>query len=548
MSQRSVDTLVVGAGIAGLLLARELRRRGQRVVVAHDPAGSGASEAAVGLLNPVRGRRCTLAWRAQEVFACARETYDELSVEAGHSLARRCEVIRAFASDEERRFLERRAAAIEEAGFALRPCDAVPDGWRGTPLGAVVVHGAASVDVCGIVARLRAELRAADALVEQRCEQLAVGDGSAIEWPAAGVRAGRVVLAAGAGALGAGPADALPLRPVHGESLLVRIAGQSPSAAFVCGHHLAPLGEGLWSCGGTKVPGDASCIPTIAGRAELEAFLQAHVTQPWEILAHRAGVRAVTMDTKPFVGRTGDDPRLHVFNGFGSQGYAIGPWLARLMAEHLVSGAPLPPEVDPQRFAPPARPADATRWHAVDVARQAVLRQLAPGDLAIDLTVGHGGDTLALAQAVGADGAVLGLDIQEHAIQSASRRLSRATPDADVEVRCADHAELEAHVPGSWRGRVGAIVASLGRLPGSDSPVATTPAGTIAAFTAALPFLRPQGVLVAVIPVRHPGGVAELGAVEQWAAGLDPDRWQVRWQRAPDRSPRAPVVLAVLRA
>lgn len=548
MPQRSVDTLIVGAGIAGLLLARELRRRGQRVAVAHDPSRPGASEAAVGLLNPVRGRRCTLAWRAQETLAAARTTYQALSAAAGCTFVRECAVVRAFASEEEQCFLERRASAIEAAGFTLRCGVRLPDGLRAAPFGTVAVLGAASVDVISVLEHLRAGFRDAGALVEQRCEDLDFGNPASIRWPEANLTAERAVLCGGSEGRVGSPAGPLPLRPVHGESLLVSIEGLEGATAFVCGHHLAPLGGGLWSCGGTKTPGDASPAATPDGRAELEKFLRAHLAVPWRVVDHRAGVRGATVDTRPLAGRWGADPRLFVFNGLGSQGYAAGPWLARIMADHLVDGAALPSEVDPCRFAPKSRTPAETRWDAVDVARAIVLEHLAPGDLAIDLTVGNGGDTLALARAVGADGAVLGLDIQNSAIQSTSRRLARSDLEACVELRCADHADLARHVPGHWRGRVGAAVANLGHLPGSDSPVATMPGSTIAAFTVALESLRTRGVLVAVIYTHHPGGAAELKAVERWAGGLDSARWQVRWQRAPDLASRAPVVLAVVRA
>jgi glycine/D-amino acid oxidase-like deaminating enzyme len=357
MGQRHVDVLIIGAGIAGLLLARELRRRGSKVAVAHDPARPGASEAAVGLLNPVRGLRCTLAWRAAEVFAAARETYAELGAAWGTVILRNLPVVRAFASARERSFFDRRTAALAGAGLVFRELESPPAGFRHAGFGVVAVEGGGALDAAMLTERLRTELRADGVLIEQRCAPGDLARGPAgWAWAAAHLQATQVVLAGGSADIADSLAGTLPLRPVRGESLLVRAPGLDPAVAYVCGHHLAPVSADFWSCGGTKVPGETSTSTTREGRAELEAFLGERLSVPWEIVGHLCGVRAATLDTKPIVGRITDDPRVVVFNGFGSQGYTVAPWLARVLADHLTGGGALPPEVDPAR--PGLRPPD----------------------------------------------------------------------------------------------------------------------------------------------------------------------------------------------
>lgn len=541
MPSRQVDALIVGAGIAGLLLARELRRRGATVLVVHDPHQPGASAAAVGLLNPVRGRRCTLAWRAQEVFAAAREVYAGVAVPAEGPVFRELPIVRAFDSAEERGALERRLAAIRAAGFAVETDVDVPTGFRGAAHGAAIVHGGGCVDARRVTRALREDLLAAGVLLERRA---APGDPAESIGKTAGIVAARTIRVAGASAI-AEPSSGLC--PVHGETLFIRAPALAAGCAFVCGHHLVPLGGGLWACGGTKLPGLAAGQPTPEGRAELEQFLHERVACAWEIVDHAAGVRATTLDTKPVVGPLRGARDEYVFNGFGSQGFALAPWAARVLADHLLDGAPLPREFDPERFTPRQERTARLRWHAVDVAHAIAAQHLVPGDLAIDLTAGNGGDTAWLAQAVGPEGAVLGVDIQPAAIEATRRRLAEAGCDAAVVVQCADHAGLAALVPGSWTRRVGAILANLGHLPGSSSPITTRAESTCAALSAGLPLLRPGGVLVVVIYTQHPGGSAELEAITRWAGHVPVPGYAVRWDRSPGAPAHAVVVLSVLR-
>jgi glycine oxidase len=354
MPQREVDVLIAGAGIAGLLLARELQKRGQRVLIVHDPDRPGAGEAAVGLLNPVRGRRYTLAWRAAEVFAEAAATYRAIGASDGRDVFSELPVLRVFSSSEERARWTKRVSLVEAAGFLHCELSRLPAGFRPRlDEGAIEITGGGVVDPRVVLEVLRAEQRACGALFEgvcaiDDCEPSAHG----LLWRPGHVFTTKLVLAGGAADIATLRARGLTLRPVKGESLLLDAPGLDATAAYVCGHHLVPLGDGTWICGGTKVPGDDTDGPTEAGRAELTAFLDDHLSTDWTMLAHWSGVRAVTLDTRPIAGPLNLDGRVIVLNGLGSQGFAVGPWVARVLADHLSGGAPLPADLLPERFAP----------------------------------------------------------------------------------------------------------------------------------------------------------------------------------------------------
>ncbi|RZK99243.1 MAG: FAD-binding oxidoreductase, partial [Hymenobacter sp.] len=75
------DYLLIGHGIAGAVLTRELRARGHSVLVYDEPRPEAASRVAAGLMNPVAGKRFALTWRAQETLPTAVAYYQALNEE-----------------------------------------------------------------------------------------------------------------------------------------------------------------------------------------------------------------------------------------------------------------------------------------------------------------------------------------------------------------------------------------------------------------------------------------------------------------------------------
>lgn len=71
-----VDVLIVGQGICGTFLSRELDRVGLSYIVIDEVQPHTASRAAAGLINPVTGRRFVKTWMIDELLPFMRKVYD----------------------------------------------------------------------------------------------------------------------------------------------------------------------------------------------------------------------------------------------------------------------------------------------------------------------------------------------------------------------------------------------------------------------------------------------------------------------------------------
>ena len=147
-----------------------------------------------------------------------------------------------------------------------------------------------------------------------------------------------------------------------------------------------------------------------------------------------------------------------------------------------------------------------------DAARNELSPYLHPGDVVVDATAGQGHDCVELALAVGSDGRVVGLDIQEEAVRLATQRIE-SEGLAQVEILCGCHSRWSSFLPADLKGCIRAFVYNLGYLPGGDHAVTTQVETTLQSVREAIHWLAPGGVIRLLFYRGHPEGEAEYQAV-----------------------------------
>ena len=148
-----------------------------------------------------------------------------------------------------------------------------------------------------------------------------------------------------------------------------------------------------------------------------------------------------------------------------------------------------------------------------ELAHRKLAEVLLPGDFAADVTAGNGHDTLFLAGAVGETGRVFAFDIQREALEATRARLEKHGVASRVELRLGCHSTLGETLPPEARGKLGAVTANLGYLPGGPHDIVTTADGTLKMLRAAADNLRAGGMLSVIAYPGHPGGEVESAAV-----------------------------------
>lgn len=167
-----------------------------------------------------------------------------------------------------------------------------------------------------------------------------------------------------------------------------------------------------------------------------------------------------------------------------------------------------------------------------------------PGDRVVDATCGNGHDTLFLARLVGEEGKVWAFDIQETALANTRRLLLEAGCLTQVDLVASGH-ERFAEIIGE---PLKAAVFNLGYLPGGDKKIITHQDASLAALEQAAGLLIPGGLIAVCIYTGHAGGAEEGDAIENWAAALPPEEFNVWLSRLINRPASAPYVLLIEKA
>lgn len=168
---------------------------------------------------------------------------------------------------------------------------------------------------------------------------------------------------------------------------------------------------------------------------------------------------------------------------------------------------------------------------------------LFPGARAVDATMGNGKDTLWLCEQVGPEGRVYAFDVQAEAVERTRARLVEAGVAERATLFCRGHEDMAALV----REPVDAVMFNLGWLPGAERGVTTRVETTLLAVDAALSILGPEGLLTICVYPGHDEGVRELAALRDWAAGLDPKRFDAMTKHYLNQPNDPPQLIAVKR-
>ncbi|HMB89546.1 MAG TPA: FAD-dependent oxidoreductase [Rhodothermales bacterium] len=346
------DTIIVGAGLAGVCAALHLSQTRQVLVLEAEQPAAGASGAAAGLVNPLMSQKAKAAWRMNAALHALHAT---LSIAHAEDLLSRNGILRP-ATDARQADIFHEVASARPANATWLPPETVQERFADV----VAPHGALLVRRGGAIAVptfIEAMLTAA----QQQGARLATG-AKVVDWgtnhdgvyvnvhsdtTTTRLHTRQLILALGYGYDDHPALCTLNLHPIKGQTVEVKAPTNTLSIPLAGQGYIVPEGNSL-IVGSSYERGFSDLRPS-AKQTRLileQAATMLPALRNAPVLDATAGVRVTVPGTRlPMVGPLPGQDRIWIFTGLGSKGLLMAPLLAQQLTGYLDKPDSIPQEI-----------------------------------------------------------------------------------------------------------------------------------------------------------------------------------------------------------
>jgi len=344
------DFLIVGQGIAGTVLAFKLMQKNQSVCVIDNHHHLSSSKIAAGIINPITGRKYVKSWRIDDLIPASKNTYHAMEQELGIKILHQSNIIRTIPNREAQLNWER----IELDESATKYIVNKPS------LGAYesIIHpiydfgeltNSYRVDMKELLTSFKDQLIQNKQLHLENFEYNAMTfDESQIHYK--GIKAKQIIFCEGFQATKNPLFKYLPFQPAKGEAIIFKLGDFKAEKFLRHRQFIVPIGEGkFWSGGGyewKQLDGEV----TETFKSNWLAQMAEMIKSTPEIVEHQAAVRPAVKGRRPLIGNHPQLKNVYIFNGMGTKGASLVPFLADQLVLHLLKGEEINEEVNIKRF------------------------------------------------------------------------------------------------------------------------------------------------------------------------------------------------------
>ncbi len=358
------DFCILGAGLAGLSLAKSISDFKEADVLVLDPNGvaGGASGSPIGLVNPATGRYANQSWRAADSIHQTLKNLEDIASASNERFFKKSGVIRPALED---KIAERMKANLEESYWEPGWVEWLDEGEIESKYpGLNCVQGGVQVS-CGVTVSIPEYLYSIKNHLTSK-EHIEVIEGQAFDvkphnndWyitikDGLKTRCKKLIVTAGIRTTDYDFFEALPLIPVKGQVLLMECDDHFPyESAVSAGGYFASLDGKTFVAGSTYEHKFDHENPDEYGEEYILRRLFKVMPQlkgKVKIIDRWAGVRASTPDRLPVLDKHPEIGNCYVMAGLGSKGLLYSSLLGYELAAHLTKESDLPTELSIDRF------------------------------------------------------------------------------------------------------------------------------------------------------------------------------------------------------
>ncbi|MBM3417670.1 MAG: FAD-binding oxidoreductase [Bacteroidetes bacterium] len=343
----SKNILIIGAGLAGLTLAYRFKKKGHQVMLL-DKGENHSSTVAAGMVNPMVFRRMNKSWRVEEFLEEAvlfyRELEDVLGVEFFHPIS----ILRCFSSFQEKKWWIEKAEKKEYEKY-LATIDEEQCGLKSLhcEFGIGLVKQAFWINAAVFI---RAFQQYFMAKKEFTTSDFKCGLFDSVTMCYDDEKYDDVIFCVGHAQDELPYFQPTPIQKTKGQVLTIRSEELQTEYSLNRKCYVIPVGNNLYKVGATYEWHNATLNCTAAAQEEIKNKLSCLYQGDYQVIHQEVGIRPTTIDRRPVLGRSHENPHIYIFNGLGTKGYMMAPLLSDEMVDFILYNKEPPMEYNLNRF------------------------------------------------------------------------------------------------------------------------------------------------------------------------------------------------------
>nr|WP_319400113.1 FAD-binding oxidoreductase [uncultured Carboxylicivirga sp.] len=332
---KHTDILIIGQGLAGTVLSYQLVKKNINHLVIDIPLTNTATKVAAGLINPIGIKRMVKSWNVDILLPYAKEFYSEIESFLKHRFFYPTVMDKIYGETDLDFWTHRYQKAQLHAYIETNPTSQPLPKEIKAPYGFGRITEGARLDMQEFLKAYRSFLISSNLLIEDEfSEKDLYIKNKIIEWK--DIRANKIIFCRGEADARSSFFDTLNFRNTKGELLDVEIPGLKLNNILLKGLFVLPTEKHRFKIGATFQHEWNNLLPTMSKKEELLDKWALISDLPLNINKQLTGIRPTMHDRRPVIGFLPHQTNIGIFNGLGSRGGLLAPYLAHQFVNEII--------------------------------------------------------------------------------------------------------------------------------------------------------------------------------------------------------------------
>ena len=327
-----IDYLIVGQGIAGSSFAWNLFLNKKNFLIVDKEKTETASNAAMGVYNPITGRRHAETWNAEILFKDLEFFYTKVEKILKTKILFKKKILRHYKSNKDQNEWNSRLANPKYKKYLLKEVE-----------NGVITTKSGYLNVTKYLSETKKYFKRIKRYKKYNIDKNDISVRNKIA-SVTGFDTKNIVMSIGIDEKNSGKFSYLPLNEVSGNSIIIK-SKYYTKYIINRGISIVPIQDGHLHVGSTYHNGNED-----KGIDDLLNKTLKITKKKYTLVSKKFGIRPASKDRRPMIGRHPKIDNLYIINGLGSKGVSQAPYCSKQLFDYIENRNKINREINIKRF------------------------------------------------------------------------------------------------------------------------------------------------------------------------------------------------------